>query len=339
MQAGEAGRGACWRYYRYCMLRTRLALVIALLWAAGGSAAQGRIEVKGAVAAPVQVSLDAATQLFHYAGCPHVSAAMPRLAVPVARLKGFRPDPDCVHLAPKPVVRKEAVARGDEAIDVLFIGNSLTFFNELPWMLEQLAAARGVKLRAVFEGSSGDDLKQHWDRGKALARIREGRWDWVVLQDQSRAPVLKPDVLPAYAPLFDAEIRKAGARTLLFLTWAHSDRPSEQTAITRSYERTAASLRANVAPVGIVWDRLRGRMRLFDGSTMHPNVTGTYLAACVFFSVITGQSPVGLPHRFDVRFDIQEFYRASLEHDSIGPVHAAAIQRAVWDEVRRRSTR
>ena len=220
-------------------------------------------------------------------------------------------------------------------IRVLFIGNSLTYYNEMPWMLEQLAASRGIKLQAAYEGIGGADLAQLWRRPRTLQHIRDSRWDWVVLQDQSSAPIYEPGELPESARKFDAAIRAHGARTMLFLTWAQASTPQTQPAITRLYERTGAALHVPVAPVGIVWDRLRGRMRLFDGSEIHPNVTGTYLVACVFFAAITGQSPVGLPHRFDVHFTSPEAYRQSLEHDTIDAIDAETIQRAAWDAVRR----
>ena len=220
-------------------------------------------------------------------------------------------------------------------IRVLFIGNSLTYYNEMPWMLNQLAASRGIHLKAEFEGVGGADLKQQWNRPRTMQRIREGHWDWVVLQDQSSAPFYEPDELPEYARKFDAEIRAHGAKTMLFLTWAHASSPETQGRITTLYERTGAMLHVAVAPVGIVWSQLRGRMQLFDGSEQHPNVTGTYLVACVFLAMITGQSPAGLPHRFDAHYDIPEAYRQSLERDRIDAIDADTIQRASWAAVRR----
>ena len=181
-------------------------------------------------------------------------------------------------------------------IRVLFIGNSLTYTNDLPRVVERLAASRGIAVKTTFAGEGGADLKRLWAGGSALAAIRSRRWDWVVLQDQSSAPIYEPDELPEYARRFDAEIRARGGKTLLFMTWAYKSAPHMQPAITRVYERAGASAHVAVAPVGVVWDQLRGRMQLYDGSEQHPNPTGTYLAACVFFSIITGQSPVGLPH-------------------------------------------
>lgn len=50
-------------------------------------------------------------------------------------------------------------------------------------------------------------------------------------------------------------------------------------------------------PVGLAWQDLLGNhphMTLHDKDNSHPNIAGTYLAACVFFSTLFHQSPEGL---------------------------------------------
>ena len=49
---------------------------------------------------------------------------------------------------------------------VLFIGNSLTFWNEMPWMTRRLAGSLGSKLVTEFNGAAGATLRQHWERGR-----------------------------------------------------------------------------------------------------------------------------------------------------------------------------
>ena len=68
------------------------------------------------------------------------------------------------------------------ALRVLFIGNSYTYYNNLPGMVAQLSGGR-IETRMVARG--GSTLQQLWDFGEAPAAIREGRWDYVVLQEHS----------------------------------------------------------------------------------------------------------------------------------------------------------
>src|SRR5688572_20426807 len=70
-------------------------------------------------------------------------------------------------------------------LNVLFIGNSYTYNNNLPALVEGLAASatppQRIRTRAVTR--PGVRLQQHWDRGEALAALRQGPWDYVVLQE------------------------------------------------------------------------------------------------------------------------------------------------------------
>jgi hypothetical protein len=150
-------------------------------------------------------------------------------------------------------------------VRALFIGNSATYYNNLPRLTAALAAsaadARRLETEMITVG--GATLKRHWDDGIALAAIRRGGWQYVVLQEQTtlgpiRTPGIKvndPAMFHDYARRFDAEIKRAGATTVFFLTWARRDRPETQAAITRAYTMIAAELGARVAPVGVAWER------------------------------------------------------------------------------------
>ena len=206
------------------------------------------------------------------------------------------------------------VLQNDQPLRVLFIGNSLTYYNNLPHLLEQLAASSDVprKLQTRLIGFGGATLHNHWERGEALKAIREGTWDYVVLQEQSSLGAVymvngkrwitpDPEFFHQYARLFDEEIKHSGAKTVFFLTWARKNGPPrEQAALTYAYMKIAGELNANVAPVGVAWQEARTgeseiSLYLEDGS--HPSSSGTYLAACVFYSLFYGKSRVGLRAR------------------------------------------
>ena len=97
--------------------------------------------------------------------------------------------------------------------------------------------------------------------------------------------------------LFDEAIKAAGARALLYMTWARRNVPESQQAITDAYTGISRELGATVVPVGLAWQRFLGkhdRPVLHDKDQSHPTLAGSYLAACVFLAVLFGESPVGL---------------------------------------------
>jgi hypothetical protein len=96
--------------------------------------------------------------------------------------------------------------------------------------------------------------------------------------------------------LFDETIRAAGARTVLYLTWARKYAPQTQQSITSAYRTIGSEIGATVVPVGVVWQealRQRGCPVLYDKDGSHPTLAGSYLAACVFFGTLFGKRPGG----------------------------------------------
>ncbi len=193
-------------------------------------------------------------------------------------------------------------------IRVLFIGNSYTYFNNLPEMLAQLAAStphpKQVQAEMVVEG--GATLRKLWDQGNARQAIRQGHWDFVVLQEQSTlgeagvvdgiVQIHDPTAFHEAARLFDAEIKQAGARTVFFLTWARQNSPESQAKLNSAYESIARELGGQLAPVGPAWQnafKKDPKLRLHQSDKSHPTPAGSYLAACVFYAVLFGESPTG----------------------------------------------
>lgn len=187
------------------------------------------------------------------------------------------------------------------AVRALFVGNSYTYYHDLPGVVEGLArSSNGPALETRMSVKPGATLEEHWESGEALASIRAERWDWVVLQEQSQRPLRDPASTEKYAALFNAEVSRAGGKTLLFATWARKEAPAMQPHLTAVYGTIAGKLRISIAPVGSAWAEAMQEspgLALHDEDGSHPSALGTYLAACVFFRAIQGKSPVGLAYR------------------------------------------
>jgi hypothetical protein len=114
-------------------------------------------------------------------------------------------------------------------LKVLFIGNSYTYVNDLPALVVALADAAGgrrIEVDRSLEG--GYTFQQHVQEGNAIEKIREKRWDLVVLQEQSLQPLIGRDSMEKYARLLNAEIKRQGAKTVFYLTWARQNIPQMQ---------------------------------------------------------------------------------------------------------------
>ncbi|NMO15279.1 SGNH/GDSL hydrolase family protein [Pyxidicoccus fallax] len=198
---------------------------------------------------------------------------------------------------------------GPRATRVLFIGNSYTYYNNLPHVLEALAASASpserVETRMVTVG--GARLKNHWDDDDAVDALGEGGWNHVVLQEQSTLGTLIVDgrheindperIYFPYARRFHSEVLRRGARPVLALTWSRRHAPEAQVRLNHAILGLGRELGATVAPMGLAWQQVREQhpdipLYVDDGS--HPAPAGTYLAACTLYATLFGRSPEGL---------------------------------------------
>lgn len=188
------------------------------------------------------------------------------------------------------------------ALRVLFVGNSHTFTNNVPELVTKLSQADNVQrpLMTFAEAPGGTSFKMHWDNGRVQKLLGDVEWDLVVLQDQSAMPLMPRDqrqqeTLP-FARKLNERIKDSGARTVLFMTWGYQDGFLAMQQLAReAYQELAGDLKADLVPVGTAWEKAflsRPGLDLWmDGN--HATMKGSYLAACVFYAVFYGRSPVG----------------------------------------------
>ncbi len=197
-------------------------------------------------------------------------------------------------------------------LNILFIGNSFTFVNDLPKMLKTLAADAGVELSTASVLRGGAYLHQFADPEHELGRqlaetYPTNPWDFIVLQDQSFNPARDPEDFLASANTL-CKTMNGGARFLFYSTWAYRDHTEKLaktgmtyeamlTALTASYQKAADIHHGLRVPVGNAFALSTAEhpeIDLYTEDDYHPSPCGTYLAACLFYQAITGKSSADL---------------------------------------------
>ena len=197
---------------------------------------------------------------------------------------------------------------------VLFIGNSLTGTNNLPNQFKLLAQSAGKPIYVEDATAGGATLQDHLINGITVSKIQQGNWDYVVLQEQSQLPSIinsRDSLFYPYAKSLDSIIKIYNhcGETVFFLTYAHRNGDLEilqnggsdtywamQQRTRDGYMEIADSLNAVVCPVGWAFRECRLKhpnIELYLPDHNHPTDTGTYLAACAFYSTIFQDSAIG----------------------------------------------
>ena len=172
----------------------------------------------------------------------------------------------------------------------LFIGNSFTARNDLPGLVAQLVAAAGKgELEHELISINGAPLRTHLNKGEAHKRMQASRFDYVVLQEQSTLPVKNSARTAENIRDFDTLIKETGAQTVLYMTWARQNAPETQVDLSQTYTSAGREVGATVVPAGLAWQRCLADhpdLVLHDKDQSHPNLAGSYLAACVFYATL-----------------------------------------------------
>lgn len=183
---------------------------------------------------------------------------------------------------------------------ILFVGNSLTSATDIPGRVAALARAMGREAEVESVAARGYSLRDHLDDGRALAAIRKGGWDLVVLQQgTSGRPDSRAELIES-TKRFAEPIRAAGARPALYMVWPLSDRRHEFPEAIAAYRAAAEAVDGLLLPAGEAWLRALAkdrRLRLY-GDGIHPSSIGSDLTVLTIYLSIF---PAG-PQEFDDKF-------------------------------------
>lgn len=221
-------------------------------------------------------------------------------------------------------------------IKILFIGNSYTGSNNLPGMFKQIADNTGDSILESNFSGGGQTLRDHSNpNGGEMMEIRSGKWDVIVLQEQSQLPSFPENQVQEsfypYAHFLDSSAKAANpcVKVLFYMTWGRKNGDAQNCAnfppictyngmdslLRLRYTVAAQQNHSMISPVGPVRKYLkenRPEIELYEPDESHPSYAGTYAAACCFYTTIFQKSALNI--------------RENLNLDSITADH---IKRAV----------
>lgn len=200
---------------------------------------------------------------------------------------------------------------------VLFLGNSYTYVNNLPDLLYQLSLAGGDSISYDSNTPGGYTFQLHTSDATSISKINSRPWNYVILQGQSQEPSLDTNyvvtnVFPYATQLNNViQANDSCTQTIFYMTWGRKNGDASNCAayppvctflgmqqqLENRYVQMANDNNAIVAPVGEAWKNVIATNPAFDlyqADESHPSLYGSYLTACVFYATIYKRSPVGL---------------------------------------------
>lgn len=180
--------------------------------------------------------------------------------------------------------------KSDKKLRILFIGNSHTYYNDLPALVKKYAKESDIDCEVTMIAHGGWFLKQHVEEPDVRFNIRYGNYDYVVLQEHSHP----------FGPIKDFEdavrtlnrwIAEAGARTVIYMTWAMKKEEEAQALMTEVHTSLAEEIGAVLAPVGCEWWEYRRKhpdIEMYAEDGAHASLAGSEFAAEKIWEAIYG---------------------------------------------------
>lgn len=185
--------------------------------------------------------------------------------------------------------------------NVLFIGNSLTATNDLPGTVVQLAASVNDTILTEAVTRPNFAVIDHVNGGSdAVDVVRQGAWDFVVLQQGPTSQQIGRDTLILAAKLLDPDVRAGGGRTAQLMAWPAAPDRAVFDGVLQSCLDTARAVDGRCFPAGEAWRAAwveDPALPLYGPDGFHPSPLGTYLAALVVYEGITGHDARSLPEQ------------------------------------------
>jgi hypothetical protein len=206
-----------------------------------------------------------------------------------------------------PGIAQLSSASSKTCISVLFVGDSVTYVNNLPELVSKIAESKNRCVIASMIASGGESLRDHWLSGDVERALKARYWQYVVVQDQSsfgevylvngKYRVHDATELFAYGHRILAMVRRHGGKPVVFLPWtARSAEARDAQYVRWAYVKFARDERALLVPAMDAWGVARSELpdvNFFLPDGLHPTAAGSYLTAALFYAAIAKASPLG----------------------------------------------
>lgn len=170
---------------------------------------------------------------------------------------------------------------------ILFIGNSHTFYNDMPNIFREICQENSIDVEVTMLARGYKGLDYHCKEPQTKFNILYGNYDFVVLQHLQNG--FDKEVLYNSVKELKTLIDKSGATPILYMTWTLKSERDKQYILTDGYKEVGKKLGIDVAPVGEVWWRYFDKYPeeiLYFEDDKHASILGSILTAYTIFNTI-----------------------------------------------------
>ncbi len=181
---------------------------------------------------------------------------------------------------------------------VLFVGNSITGFNNTPGLFRELAVETGhspyVELSIKFGKTLGDQLADP----VFVTTLKSKAWDYIVLQEYSSVPVADTQSFLAHVQDIQKLVAAKPTKIVLFENWLQAGRPAHDIQdVAQVFKKVSKLTHTSVVRVGEAFTHASDRTEIgMYQDDWHPTPIASYLTTLMFLKYFYSIDPSVVPH-------------------------------------------
>lgn len=174
-----------------------------------------------------------------------------------------------------------------KAIKIIFVGNSLTYYHNIPKLLEEIGKIDKQKIKTTSFTNPDYSLEDHWNEGKVQNALQKEHFDFMVAQQGSSALPESQQMLKNYTQKYANECKKYGTELNLYMVWPMKSRFFDFDNVIYSYTEAAKFVNASLSSVGLAWKKVWEKMpnmSFYEADGLHPTKKASILASMVIYA-------------------------------------------------------
>ena len=175
-------------------------------------------------------------------------------------------------------------ADSKKAIDILFIGNSLTYTNNLPNLVKRSAKQHGTKINSKMIALPNYAIADHWNEEEIQKLIASKKYDYVVIQQGPSSQSDGRKMLMDYGKKYSEICATNDAKLCFFMVWPSLKYFHTFEGVVKNYRDAAVANKSILLPVGEVWKEYIEKtndLSYYGPDGFHPSLKGSQIAADV----------------------------------------------------------
>ncbi len=172
----------------------------------------------------------------------------------------------------------------NKEISILFIGNSLTYTNNLPELVKGIAKQKGITVSTKLIAFPNYAILDHWNDGNIQKEIASKNYDFVIIQQGPSSQAFGKSILLDYGKKYSTLCKENNTKLCYFMVWPSLTYYKTFDDAIKNHKEAATLNDAILLPVGEVWKTHFDATQNFDyysADGFHPSLLGSEVAAKV----------------------------------------------------------